>query len=213
ELGDLPPFLRDHPDRPRPLKPTAEQCYQHSIELAPETLEPYEALFGHFQERDKPGKAIEAGRRLLQRFPEHVQTLEGLADLLMEKQQYGEALGLFQRAVKANPLERRLRDKLSTAHSFSARTHAEAGRFDAALAEPQAAAGAAAIAATAGAHRRAGVSYRGQKTHEKKVTDYLQKTQKLEFTEAQLIQVCAALQALKSVRLLEAYLRLGQKRF
>ena len=38
-IPDLPPFLRDHPDRPRPLTPTAEQCFRHSLELAPDHLE------------------------------------------------------------------------------------------------------------------------------------------------------------------------------
>jgi tetratricopeptide (TPR) repeat protein len=294
DLDDLPPFLRDHPNRPRPLKPDAEECYRRSIELAPDALEPYEAVFEHFREKNKPGKAIEAGRRLLARFPDHVKTLEAVADLLMEKQRYDEALRLFERALKANPLERRLRAKLGTAHTYHARTFAEAGRFDQArgeyqaalalkenrddsgvlckwaacefkagaaeraeellgqahaeadsrlavaysmlietirlklprplksrfdaefkeaLAEPPTAAAAAAIAETAAAHRLAGVTYVGQKTHEKKVLAYLDKARKADFTEVQLGQVCTALKALKSPRLMRSYIHLGQKRF
>jgi tetratricopeptide (TPR) repeat protein len=139
DLNSLPPFLRDHPGRPRPLKPTAEECYRRSIALAPQTLEPHELLFQHFKDKEKSGKAIEAGRRLLERFPEHVKTLEALAKLLMEKQQYAEAISLFERALKANPLESRLRAQLSSAHTYHARTFAETNHFDEARREYQAA--------------------------------------------------------------------------
>src|SRR5262249_14759722 len=267
-----PPFF-DERDRLRPLAPSAEECYRKAIELAPDQLEPYEALLKHFQHRDKAGRAEQAARKLLKQFPEHVPTLETLGDLRMEKQDYAEALGLYQRALRANPLERRLRSKVSTAHTYNARTHAEAGRFDAARAEYQAAlafderrsdksvlckwaacefkagqperaeellqqalaeagsrlaiafsmlievirlklpkplkarfekewaealqepptgAAAAEVADTAAAHRLAGVKYVGQKTHEKKVTAYLDRALKAEFTEDQLARVCAA---------------------
>jgi tetratricopeptide (TPR) repeat protein len=293
ELGDLPPFLRDHPQRPRALKPSAEECYRRSIELAPDALEPYEAVFERLRDTKKPSQAIEAGRRLLERFPDHVKTLEAVADLQMAKRHYAEALGLLERALKANPLERRLRAKLSTVHSFHARTFAETERFVEARAEYQAAlafsecqsdatvlckwaacefkagaleraeellhqghAGAgsrlavaysmliesirlklprplksrfdtkfkqalgdppsgeaaAALAETAAAHRVAGITYHGQKTHEKKVLAYLDKARKGELSEQQLGEVCAALKALEVPRLLRSYILLGQKR-
>jgi tetratricopeptide (TPR) repeat protein len=293
-LDELPPFLRNHPDRPRPLKPTADECYQRSIELAPDTLEPYEALFEHYRKGAKLSKAIQAGRRLLSRFPDHVKTLEAMADLLMEKQQYAEAQDLYQRAAKANPLERRLRAKLSAAHTYNARTFAEQGRFDEAraeyqaaltlsedrddssvlckwaacefkagadpraeellarahteaghrlavaysmliesirlklprplknrfdaefkeaLAEPPSGAAALAVAQTAAAHRLAGITYVGQKTHEKKVLTYLEKARKAEFAELQLALICAALKDLQATRLLMSFIHLGQKRF
>jgi tetratricopeptide (TPR) repeat protein len=288
-----PPFFDDR-DRLRPLAPSAEECYRKAIELAPDQLEPYEALLKHFQHRDKAGRAEQAARKLLKQFPEHVPTLETLGDLRMEKQDYAEALGFYQRALRGNPLERRLRSKVSTAHTYNARAHAEAGRFDAARAEYQSAlafderrrdtsvlckwaacefkagqperaeellqqalaeagsrpaiafsmlievirlklpkplkvrfekewtealqepptgAAAAEVADTAAMHRLAGVKYVGQKTHEKKVTTYLDRALKAEFTEDQLERVCGALQAFKSVRLLLKYLRLGQQRF
>src|SRR5262249_40945154 len=67
----LPPSLRSQPARPRPLKPTAEKCFEHAIGLAPDLLEPYQALFECYQEAKKPAKAQQAARRLLERFPEH----------------------------------------------------------------------------------------------------------------------------------------------
>jgi tetratricopeptide (TPR) repeat protein len=139
KLDLLPPFLRDHPDRPRPIKPTAEECFRRSLDLAPDQLETHEALFAYYQDNDQPEKAIEAGRRLLEHFPRHAPTLVELGDLLVGQSEYVEALGCYQRALEANPLDQRLRGKISTAHLFHARSHAEEGRFDEARLEYQAA--------------------------------------------------------------------------
>src|SRR5262249_20612257 len=68
-----------------------------------------------------------------------VETLKRLGGLLMKKQQYAEALESFQRALKANPLQRELREQVGTAHTFKARQDADAGRFDEARAGYQAA--------------------------------------------------------------------------
>jgi tetratricopeptide (TPR) repeat protein len=294
ELPDLPPFLRDHPDRPRPLKPTAEECFEQSLKLAPDLLEAHLALLRHFQRKNKAAKAEKAARRLLKHYPEHGPTLEALGDLRMQAQDYGEGITCFEQALRANPLERRLRSKLSGAHTFSARAHAEAGRFDAArgeyqaalaldesgqtysvlckwaacelraaeeeraqellnqargqtgselavafsmlieairlrlprqiktqfdqevkrlLAEPPTAAAAVAVATTVAAHRAAGVTYVGQKTHEKKVLGYLEKARGLAFGEQQLLEICVAVGELDRVRLLRDYVRLGQRHF
>jgi tetratricopeptide (TPR) repeat protein len=291
---DLPAFLRNHPDRPRPLKPSAEECFEQSLKLAPDLLEAHLALVRHFQKKDKPAKAEKAARRLLKHFPDHGPTLETLGDLRMQDQDYAEGIHCFEQALQANPLERRLRSKLSTAHTFHARAHAEAGCFDEAraeyqaslaldesgqtysvlckwaacelkagndaraqellsqaltqtgsdlavafsvlieairlklprpvkthfdqevkrlLAEPPTAAAAVAVARTAAAHRRAGVTYFGQKTHEKRVLGYLEKARDLDFSEPQLMEICAALGALDRVRVLRDYVRRGQQRF
>jgi tetratricopeptide (TPR) repeat protein len=138
-LPDLPPFLRDHPDRPRPLKPSAEACFQRSLELAADQLATHEALFHYFQERKQYAKAEKAAQKLLECFPDHAPTLEALADLLMRRGEYSGALDLVQRALKANPLDRQLRGKVGGAHLFRARTWAEAGQFDQARADYQAA--------------------------------------------------------------------------
>jgi tetratricopeptide (TPR) repeat protein len=292
KLAQLPPFLRDHPLRPRPLTPGPEECFRRSIELAPDQLEPYERLFHYYQQEEKPKKAEQAARKLLERFPNHLPTIEGLADLRARAQDHAEAVRLLQQALQTNPLDRRLRFKLGTAHLFNARTLAEAGRFDdaraeyrtslalnqenedsvlckwaacefkagdanraeeliqqalaksgthlataysmlvetirlklprtlksrfdgefkAALAEAPTAVGAVAVAETAGTHRLANVTYVGQKTHEKKVLDYLEKARKtVTFTEEQLEEICTNLLALESVKLLRAYVQLGQR--
>ncbi len=135
KLAQLPAFLRNHPLRPHPLTPGAEECFRRSIELAPDQLEPYEKLFHFYQQEEKPKKAEKAARQLLERFPNHLPTLEGLADLRARMHDYAEAVHLLQQALQTNPLDRRLRLKLGSAHLFNARTLAEAGRFDDARAE------------------------------------------------------------------------------
>jgi tetratricopeptide (TPR) repeat protein len=139
EMEELPAFLRNHPDRPQPLEPSAEKCFEHSLELAPEQLETYEALFQLWQRKKKPAEAVKVGRRLLERFPEHVPTLEAMGDLRLKQQAFAEGLEFFQRALQANPLEKRLRDRVSHAHLLNARNHAEKGHFEEARAEYRAA--------------------------------------------------------------------------
>jgi tetratricopeptide (TPR) repeat protein len=139
ELAEIPRFLRNHPDRPRPLNPGPEKCFERSLELAADRLETHEALFKYWQRKHKVKEALKAGRRLLERFPDHVPTLESLGDLHLEQKHFREGLELLQQALRHNPLERRLRSKVSHAHLLTARDHAEAGGFDEARREYQAA--------------------------------------------------------------------------
>jgi hypothetical protein len=85
--------------------------------------------------------------------------------------------------------------------------------FNAALAEPPSAAGAVAVLTTTAAHRLAGVTYHGQKTHEKKVLGYVDRARSAEFPEAALEKVCHALLDLRTVRHLRHYTELGRRRF
>ncbi len=294
KIPNLPPFLRDHPDRPRPLKPGAEACFRRAMELAPDLLESYQSLFQEYQDEEKDTQAIAIGRRLLERFPDHVATLEALGELYMKQQDYATSLQLFQQAWQTNPLDRTLRDKVCAAHLFLARTHAEAGQFDqarnqyqaslaldptwspgtvlckwaacefkannatraeellqqagsakspplsvafnmlietirlklsaalkkrfkqeflAGLADAPSAAAAVDLLSTAGAHRAAGFTYHGCKTHEKKVLAYLDRVPPADFTEQQLQQVCKGLFHLQALRALRKYTAQGQRRF
>jgi tetratricopeptide (TPR) repeat protein len=121
------------------LKPGPQECFEKSIALAPDLLEAHSALFQYELAHNRPGKAEKAARRLLEHFPQHVVTLEALGQLLMKKQKYADALGFFQRALRVNPLERRLRGQVILAHLYKARDHAERGEFDAARGEYRAA--------------------------------------------------------------------------
>jgi tetratricopeptide (TPR) repeat protein len=130
KMARLPRYLRDDLDRPRPLKPSAEQCFEKAIELAPDQIEPYEDLFRHYRDEGEDAKALKAARRLLERFPDHVPTLEEFGDMQIKRGAYVEGLGLLQRALRGNPLDRPLRGKVGTAHLWNARRHAEEGRFE-----------------------------------------------------------------------------------
>jgi len=134
-IPGLPRFLRDHPDRPKPLKPSADKCYENSIKLAPDLLGAHEALFAYHRENQDSTKAEKAARQLLQRFPDHGPTLEGLADLLGQTDRHAEALESLSRALHHHPLDRDLRAKLGIARLHHARSLAEAGRFEEARAE------------------------------------------------------------------------------
>jgi tetratricopeptide (TPR) repeat protein len=113
-----------------PLTPSAEKCFQKSLELAPDLLETHEALVRYHVEAKRDGKAEKAARQLLQQFPNHVPTLELLADLRRKHGDYAAALDLIQQAMKGNSVDRRLRRKVSDTHLLLARDHVEADRFD-----------------------------------------------------------------------------------
>ncbi len=115
---------------PDPLTPNAEQCFNRAIALAPDLLESYEALSAHYQLEQRPDEAEKAARKLLERFPDHIPTLTTLGENLHNKQDYPEALELFQKALKANPLDRHLRAQVSVAHVGCARLLIENNRCD-----------------------------------------------------------------------------------
>jgi tetratricopeptide (TPR) repeat protein len=142
EQREAPPrgfFPFGEPPRPRNLKPSAEQCLQRSIALAPDLLEPYqELLHFHFVE-GHDAKAEKTARQLLERFPEHAPTLETLAELRRRRGDAAEALQLMQRALHANPLDRETRRKVAHAHLEQARALVEAKRYDEARQQAQAA--------------------------------------------------------------------------
>jgi tetratricopeptide (TPR) repeat protein len=135
----LPPHLRGPMAPPPPLRPTAEQCLERSLELAPDLLEAHQALFRWHRDEGRPARAEKAARKLLERFPDHVETLSELARLLREKEQFAESLELFQRALHGNPLDRDLRGEVCRAHLYAARPLALEGRFDEARRHYQAA--------------------------------------------------------------------------
>jgi len=264
------------------------------LQLAPNQLEAHEALFDFYARQGEDAQAERAARELLRHFPDHLPTLEALANLRGHQGDHAESVRLLQLALKVNPLDRSLRSKLGTAHLFHARDYVEAGRFDearaeyqtvltfrdgkdessvyckwaacefkagdsaraeellqkaladagnrlavafsmvieiirlklprtlktrfdkefnAGLAEPPIGQSAAAIAETASAHRLAGITYHGQKTHEKKVLTYLEKALKAEFTEEQLQRTCTGLLGLEAHKLLLKFTALGKRRF
>jgi tetratricopeptide (TPR) repeat protein len=294
EMAKLPRFMRDDFFQPRPLSPPADKCFERSLALAPDQLETYQAYFEYLRRKKKTVQALKIGRRLLKHFPDHVPTLRALGELCLDHKDFAEGLSLLQRALQANPLERRLRGMVSHAHILNARQFAEKDQFDEArneyraaqaladgkkevsllckwaacefkagaleqaesliqqalsdegsrlavaycllietirfklarplktrfdkdfkeaLAEIPTGSSSARVADIAAAHRLAGINYFGQKTHEKKVMGYLEKSLQAEFSEDQLAKVCAGLSALKASRSEMRFLHMGQTRF
>lgn len=125
----LPRFLRDLGGMPKPLKPTAEECFAQSLKLAPQVVETHEGLFYHLLEAGKQEKAIKAGQDLIARFPDHVATLEELATLHLKRKEHDAARVLLEQAIKHNPLDRKLRQSLMMAHLRHARDLATKGEF------------------------------------------------------------------------------------
>jgi hypothetical protein len=122
-------------DRPRAFKPSAEQCLRRALDLAPDVRDAHEELFRFYCDRKKTDKAKAAGLALLERFPDHVPTLEALARLARRTGDAVAARDLLRRAVGVNPLDGRLRDRLADAHRDAARSLAKAGDIAAARAE------------------------------------------------------------------------------
>jgi tetratricopeptide (TPR) repeat protein len=126
----LPRFLRELGAMPSPLKPSAEECYQKSLSLAPDLIDAHEGLIDHLMKAGKLKESAQAARRLLDRFPDHVETLEKLATLHMAQHDFPEARQTMERAVRHNPLDRALREKLGHLHQLEARELATLGKTD-----------------------------------------------------------------------------------
>jgi tetratricopeptide (TPR) repeat protein len=87
-------------------------------------------LLSYYEHTRQEGRAEPVARRLLELAPNHVETLEKLAFLRLQKKDYPEYLGLLQRALRQNPLDRALRAKVGVAHMNNARPLAEKGDLD-----------------------------------------------------------------------------------
>jgi tetratricopeptide (TPR) repeat protein len=130
KVADVSAFLRDLSARLPPLNPSADQCFRRALELAPDMLDAHEELIQLHRRAGRNAKAEKAARRLLEQTPDHAPTLEVLSDILLQKEEYIEALQLLQRAGKANSLNRDIRTKVVTAHLLAARSYSLADRFD-----------------------------------------------------------------------------------
>jgi tetratricopeptide (TPR) repeat protein len=293
---DLPEAVRQNFGLPADLKVSPEEAFRRSIELAPDLLSAYEKQFRYLTQTHQLKEAEKAGKQLLERFPEHVPTLEELARVLAAEGKHDEALVMLQRAVKIRPLDRSLQVKVRAAYVQSAHAKAAAGNLDAArqefqiasefiehrddyflycqwaacefkageparadelIARAQQAANcglavsylllveairlklpralkaqfesefkegleseptpdcAAALAKSAASLHTFGISYTGQKKHEKMVLGYLTTAKALikKFSEEQLVATCEGLLELKAIKLVREYCKKAAARF
>jgi tetratricopeptide (TPR) repeat protein len=124
--GIFPGFL----DEPSPLKPTAEQCLEKAIKLAPDRLESYLALLASYRMAGKDAKARRVGNDLLKLFPDHFETLATMAAICMDSKDFKKAQEYLEKAIQANPLERRLRTALARAKQNYGLALTLASKFD-----------------------------------------------------------------------------------
>jgi tetratricopeptide (TPR) repeat protein len=138
DLDDLDFFdffdrnLRSRPGKRQPLRPSAEECFRKSAELAPDWKAPAMELLKHYS--SQPDKALPAVEELLQRFPTDLSILESAADLYEKLGDMTKAHECLKRALAANPLDRDLREQAAALALHEARGRAEAGQFDGARA-------------------------------------------------------------------------------
>jgi tetratricopeptide (TPR) repeat protein len=95
-------------ERTATLKPGPEQCLEKAIKLAPDRIESQRALFDLYRDDDKLAKAKKLAQQMLKRFPDDFETLEDLAGVCVDSQEYEEAVDYLEKAIQANPLERKL---------------------------------------------------------------------------------------------------------
>jgi len=101
-------------ERVNPLDPSAEACYRKAAELAPDWLDPHLQLFDLLRaEEHRVEQALKAGNELLARFPDHLLTLEAMADLEREAGHFDAAAKWLERAMHVNPLDRTATARLS----------------------------------------------------------------------------------------------------
>jgi tetratricopeptide (TPR) repeat protein len=136
---EIPYLFQPFYEKPQPLKPGAVECFEKCVALSPDRLEGYLALFHLHREAGGTAKARKVGEQLLKRFPEHAETSEALGDLSLETQEAAKARTFYEKALAANPLERRLRAKVVLARQNVGLELTVAGKFDDARAAYEAA--------------------------------------------------------------------------
>ncbi|HEX3146934.1 MAG TPA: tetratricopeptide repeat protein [Gemmataceae bacterium] len=116
----------------KPLKPSAETCFQRAGELAPDWPAPALEMLRELD--GKPDKAVAMTDQLLTRFPNHLPILEAAARLYESLGEMVKAHEVLKRALAANPLDRELRQQAARLSLNAARRLAETGDFEAARA-------------------------------------------------------------------------------
>ena len=132
--------IRHEPDED--IQRRAIDCYENAMKLAPELLAAYQELAEAYREWGDSEHAAATWRRLVQRFPENIETLLFLADHHIRRDEPFAAGEFVFRAQRLKPLDARIKAMARSVRLASARHHALAGRWDEGRAEFAAAGGA-----------------------------------------------------------------------
>lgn len=125
--------VRHDPDEEQQAQ--AVESFEKSLELAPDLLPAYQGLAEAYQEWDKPEKAAATHRRLVKRFPEHLDSLLFLATHYLKDDDPFTARDFTFRAQRLKPLDPQIKGLVCALHLGSARHHAMSSRWEEGRAE------------------------------------------------------------------------------
>ena len=120
--------VRHHPNPE--LQERAVRCLRNSIRSAPQMLHGYLALALAYREWGAPLRAATTLRRLLKRFPEHLDTLLWLARHHLRRDEPLAAREFASRARRLKPLDAGIKELVWSVHLASARHYALAAQWD-----------------------------------------------------------------------------------
>jgi tetratricopeptide (TPR) repeat protein len=113
----------------------AIECFQRALRLAPNLLAVHESLADAHARWGQSDLALKAHLALLDRFPDHVPSLEFIANELTKRQDPLPARDYMRRALKLKPLDRDLAGLAWMVHAGAARVLALQGAYEEARAE------------------------------------------------------------------------------
>lgn len=111
---DDPEIVEEHRQR-------ARDCFAKAQAIAPEVLQIWQSLIIAAGIWGDVEGEIDAFLKLLQRFPDDLDSLTSAASLLMQGDRVPEALPLVERALRLKPLDESLREQVCAAHLGTAR--------------------------------------------------------------------------------------------
>ncbi len=112
------------------LKKEAVECLERSLKLAPDYLPTYQLLFEAHRHWDDQAAVEATALRLIEKFPDDLETLTFLVNSCIEKDKLDDALPYVRRARAQKPLDESLREREATIHIGLARHCALEGRWD-----------------------------------------------------------------------------------
>ena len=112
------------------LQKRAVRCLRNSIRAAPQVRAGYLALALAYREWDQPSRAATTVRRLLKRFPEHLDALLWLAKHHLGRDEPLAARDFAFRARRLKPLDAGIKELVWNVHLASARHYATAAQWD-----------------------------------------------------------------------------------
>ena len=120
--------VRHEPDED--IQRRAIDCFENALKLSPELLSAYQELAATYREWGDAEQAAATWRRLVERFPENLETLLFLADHHIRRDEPFAAGEFIFRAQRLKPLDSRIKAMVWSVHLAAARHRALAGWWD-----------------------------------------------------------------------------------